>query len=141
VLFGAYTVPLIEVVPPPVQLTCCKQSPVQVWAGDSAQSNTTTHSKANKQRIADLPGDSQIRTRSELNSSPDCRSADGAQKINPRLVIKGWDLPSSSCLTLPHRTPRLAFMEVRLTPDQEAFIRQAIASGRFQREEEVISHG
>jgi Arc/MetJ-type ribon-helix-helix transcriptional regulator len=32
-------------------------------------------------------------------------------------------------------------MEVRLTPDQEAFIRQAIASGRFQREEEVISHG
>jgi putative addiction module CopG family antidote len=29
-------------------------------------------------------------------------------------------------------------MEVRLTPDQEAFIRQAIASGRFQREEEVI---
>jgi Arc/MetJ-type ribon-helix-helix transcriptional regulator len=29
----------------------------------------------------------------------------------------------------------LEFMGVRLTPDQEAFIRQAIASGRFQQEE------
>jgi Arc/MetJ-type ribon-helix-helix transcriptional regulator len=29
-------------------------------------------------------------------------------------------------------------MEVHLTPDQEAFLRQAIASGRFQREEEAL---
>ncbi len=29
-------------------------------------------------------------------------------------------------------------MEVQLTPDQEAFIRQAIESGRLQREEEAI---
>ena len=33
---------------------------------------------------------------------------------------------------------RLGFMEVRLTPDQEAFIRQAIASGRLEREEEAF---
>src|SRR5580698_7534403 len=57
----------MEVVPPPAQLTCCRQSPVQVWAGDSAQSNTVAQSNANKQRIADLPGDTQIRTRSEAN--------------------------------------------------------------------------
>ena len=29
-------------------------------------------------------------------------------------------------------------MEVRLTPDQEAFIRQAIGAGRFQREEDAV---
>ncbi len=29
-------------------------------------------------------------------------------------------------------------MEVRLTPDQEAFIREAIAAGRFHREEEAV---
>ncbi len=29
-------------------------------------------------------------------------------------------------------------MEVHLTPDQEAFVRQAIASGRLHREEEAV---
>jgi len=29
-------------------------------------------------------------------------------------------------------------MEVRLTPDQEAFIRQAIATGRFQHAEDAV---
>jgi putative addiction module CopG family antidote len=29
-------------------------------------------------------------------------------------------------------------MEVHLTPDQEAFVRQAIASGRLQRAEEAV---
>ena len=29
-------------------------------------------------------------------------------------------------------------MEVRLTPDQEAFIRQAIEAGRFHREEDAV---
>ena len=29
-------------------------------------------------------------------------------------------------------------MEVRLTPDQRAFIREAIAAGRFQREEDAV---
>ncbi len=30
------------------------------------------------------------------------------------------------------------FMEVRLSPDQEAFIRQAIESGRFHRPEDAV---
>ena len=30
-------------------------------------------------------------------------------------------------------------MDVQLTPDQQAFIRQAIESGRFQHEEDVIA--
>jgi Arc/MetJ-type ribon-helix-helix transcriptional regulator len=29
-------------------------------------------------------------------------------------------------------------MEVHLTPDHEAFVRQAIASGRLQREEDAV---
>lgn len=29
-------------------------------------------------------------------------------------------------------------MEVHLTPDQQAFVQQAVASGRFQREEEAL---
>ena len=29
-------------------------------------------------------------------------------------------------------------MEVRLTPDQKAFVRQAIESGRLQREEDAV---
>ncbi len=29
-------------------------------------------------------------------------------------------------------------MDVHLTPDQEAFIRQAIAAGRFEREEDAV---
>jgi antitoxin ParD1/3/4 len=29
-------------------------------------------------------------------------------------------------------------MEVHLTPDQQAFVRQAVASGRFQREEDAV---
>jgi Arc/MetJ-type ribon-helix-helix transcriptional regulator len=30
-------------------------------------------------------------------------------------------------------------MEVQLTPDQKAFVRQAIASGRLQREEDAVT--
>ncbi len=30
-------------------------------------------------------------------------------------------------------------MEVQLTPDQKAFVRQAIATGRLQREEEAVN--
>lgn len=41
-------------------------------------------------------------------------------------------------LTLVLLPLTLDFMEVRLTPDQEAFVRQAIASGRLQREEEAL---
>jgi putative addiction module CopG family antidote len=29
-------------------------------------------------------------------------------------------------------------MEVQLTPDQQAFVREAIAAGRFQREEDAV---
>jgi putative addiction module CopG family antidote len=29
-------------------------------------------------------------------------------------------------------------MEVRFTPDQQAFVRQAIAAGRFEREEDAV---
>jgi putative addiction module CopG family antidote len=40
---------------------------------------------------------------------------------------------------LPERLSRiLKMMEVQLTPDQEAFVRKAIESGRLQREEEAI---
>jgi putative addiction module CopG family antidote len=45
---------------------------------------------------------------------------------------------SYSRLTPVLRTPTLYFMEVRLTPDQEAFIRQAIETGRFSRAEDAI---
>ncbi|MBZ5594409.1 MAG: type II toxin-antitoxin system ParD family antitoxin [Acidobacteriia bacterium] len=34
--------------------------------------------------------------------------------------------------------PTLKGMEVRLTPDQEAFIREAIDAGRFQRAEDAV---
>jgi len=35
-------------------------------------------------------------------------------------------------------TPTLRRVEVHLTPDQEAFIRQAIESGRLRREEDAV---
>ncbi|HVP48399.1 MAG TPA: type II toxin-antitoxin system ParD family antitoxin [Bryobacteraceae bacterium] len=35
-------------------------------------------------------------------------------------------------------TPTLKGMDVRLTPDQEAFIREAINAGRFQRAEDAV---
>jgi len=41
-------------------------------------------------------------------------------------------------LTLASFTSRLENMEVRLSPDQEAFIRRAIESGRFHRTEDAI---
>lgn len=41
-------------------------------------------------------------------------------------------------LTLPNPVPNLNPMEVTLTPDQEAFVRQAIASGRFGRAEDAV---
>ena len=34
--------------------------------------------------------------------------------------------------------PTLEGMEVRLTPDQEAFVRQAIETGRFHRAEDAV---
>jgi hypothetical protein len=40
-------------------------------------------------------------------------------------------------LTLAFLTSTLEDMEVRLTPDQEAFVRQAIETGRFQRAEDA----
>jgi Arc/MetJ-type ribon-helix-helix transcriptional regulator len=41
-------------------------------------------------------------------------------------------------LTLIAAVPTLRVMEVQLTPDQQAFARQAIEAGRVSREEEVI---
>jgi putative addiction module CopG family antidote len=41
-------------------------------------------------------------------------------------------------LTLAVRPPTLNSMEVHLTPDQKAFVRQAIESGRLNREEEAV---
>ncbi len=41
-------------------------------------------------------------------------------------------------LTLGSSTPTLEPMEVHLTPDQEAFVRQAIATGRLRRVEDAV---
>ncbi|MGB2621522.1 MAG: type II toxin-antitoxin system ParD family antitoxin [Candidatus Acidiferrum sp.] len=41
-------------------------------------------------------------------------------------------------MTLVRRTPTLYLMDVRLTPDREAFIRQAIETGRFRRAEDAV---
>jgi Arc/MetJ-type ribon-helix-helix transcriptional regulator len=41
-------------------------------------------------------------------------------------------------LTLDFHAFTLKAMEVRLTPDQESFVRQAIESGRIQREEDAV---
>jgi Arc/MetJ-type ribon-helix-helix transcriptional regulator len=38
----------------------------------------------------------------------------------------------------PHLCATLNRMEVQLTPDQKAFVRRAIASGRLQREEDAV---
>jgi Arc/MetJ-type ribon-helix-helix transcriptional regulator len=43
-----------------------------------------------------------------------------------------------SDLTLAVRPPTLNAMEVHLTPDQKAFARQAIESGRLNREEDAV---
>jgi putative addiction module CopG family antidote len=45
----------------------------------------------------------------------------------------------TASLTPRFTTLTLEFMEVRLTPDQEAFVRQAIESGRFHRAEEAVA--
>ena len=42
------------------------------------------------------------------------------------------------CLTPYFLTHTLEPMEVRLTPDQEAFVRQAIETGRFRQAEDAI---
>ena len=34
--------------------------------------------------------------------------------------------------------PRLEFMDVRLSPEQEEFVKQAIAAGRFREPEEAV---
>jgi Arc/MetJ-type ribon-helix-helix transcriptional regulator len=41
-------------------------------------------------------------------------------------------------LTQGYSAPTLERMQVSLTPDQEAFIRQAIATGRLQRAEDAV---
>jgi Arc/MetJ-type ribon-helix-helix transcriptional regulator len=41
-------------------------------------------------------------------------------------------------LTLNPALPTLRVMEVQLTPDQQAFARQAVEAGRVSREEEVV---
>lgn len=41
-------------------------------------------------------------------------------------------------MTPDTRAPNLKGMEVHLTPDQQAFVRQAIESGRLQREEDAV---
>jgi len=41
-------------------------------------------------------------------------------------------------LTACPPTPTVKVMKVQLTPDQEAFIRQAIESGRLQRKEDAL---
>jgi putative addiction module CopG family antidote len=43
-----------------------------------------------------------------------------------------------SCLTGANAAPSLEFMDVRLSPDQEAFVRQAIEAGRFREPEEAV---
>lgn len=54
-------------------------------------------------------------------------------------VNRGKCLPSRRApLTLAVRPPTLNPMEVHLTPDQKAFVRQAIESGRLSREEEAV---
>jgi Arc/MetJ-type ribon-helix-helix transcriptional regulator len=42
-------------------------------------------------------------------------------------------------LTPAFPAPTLDFMEVRLTPDQKAFVRQGIAAGRFQNEADAVA--
>ena len=42
-------------------------------------------------------------------------------------------------MTLVCLPPTLEFMEVRLNPDQQAFVRQGIAAGRFQSEADAIA--
>ena len=45
---------------------------------------------------------------------------------------------SKAALDSRFRSPYFEDMEVQLTPDQKAFVRQAIDSGRFQREEDAV---
>jgi Arc/MetJ-type ribon-helix-helix transcriptional regulator len=46
--------------------------------------------------------------------------------------------PACSSLTAESAAFTLKVMEVQLTPDQEAFVRQAIESGRLRREEDAV---
>ena len=50
------------------------------------------------------------------------------------IIRKGQRTP----LTRAFRPPTLGSMEVQLSSDQAAFIRQAVASGRFAREEDAV---
>jgi hypothetical protein len=43
-----------------------------------------------------------------------------------------WNLPKAELFR------NLKVMEVQLTPDQKAFVRQAIQSGRLHREEDAV---
>jgi Arc/MetJ-type ribon-helix-helix transcriptional regulator len=53
-------------------------------------------------------------------------------------VLKGDDPVYAFPLTSAVRLPSLNPMEVHLTPDQKDFVRQAIESGRLNREEEAV---
>ncbi len=52
--------------------------------------------------------------------------------------IKLEPLEALNAIALERIFPYAEAMEVQLTPDQKAFIRQAIQSGRFHREEEAV---
>jgi putative addiction module CopG family antidote len=59
--------------------------------------------------------------------------------LTPGLQKAGIDRKRGSLRLAPtFLTPRLEDMEVRLTPDQEAFVRQAIETGRFQQAEDAV---
>jgi putative addiction module CopG family antidote len=55
--------------------------------------------------------------------------------------VKGlWDKAGRvGGLTAVFTAPTLVVMEVHLTPDQEAFIRQGIAAGRFHSESDAVA--
>jgi putative addiction module CopG family antidote len=58
----------------------------------------------------------------------------GAQNLQ---IATGRNL-AVRCLTGADTAPSLEFMDVRLSPDQEAFVRQAIEAGRLRNAEEAV---
>lgn len=60
-----------------------------------------------------------------------CLSAGAVQPLNQRD-------PGSRCLTPFFALPKLKRMEVQFTPDQKAFARDAIESGRLRHEEDAV---
>ena len=58
----------------------------------------------------------------------------GAQNLQ---IATGRNL-AVRCLTGADTAPSLEFMDVRLSPDQEAFVRQAIEAGRLRNAEDAV---